>query len=920
MQFYRAIVVLLLAAITQPGFSQAKRDLISGTFQQAKFIDFVSSVEKQTSFHFYFDSSRFDSLDVSLKANQMPLTEALDSIFRDTRFRYSIDRSNRVFLAEGKEIVTELPPGFFGNEPERVVDATVYDYMYSAEQKKSLIEEERLYEIGPRVSRIKTAKAIVTGYVRDLTNGEPIVGATLYNETTKTGVTTDQFGYYSISLPTGRSKLKVSYLGMQDAVRQIMLYSDGKLDVELKESVTSLNEVIVESDKGANVSGTQMGLEKIDIKTMKQVPVSFGETDVLKVMLTLPGVQSVGEASTGLNVRGGATDQNLTLYDDATVFNTAHLFGFFSAFNPDVVKGAELYKSGIPAEYGGRLSSVLDVTSREGNKKKFAGSGGIGLVTSRLTLEGPLKQGKSSFLIGGRSTYSNWLFQKIPNDNLRHSAGSFYDVSMRLNHEVNEKNAIDVTGYFSNDRFKLNSDTVYHYNNMIGAIRWKHTFDEKLYGVFSLSHSQYQYDLSSDKNPVTAMQLTYDIKQEKAKTDFTYFLNSANHITFGASAIGYGLQPGKTQPLVSESLLIADNVQHEQAIESALYVGDKYEVSPNLSLYGGLRYSFYNYLGNHDVYQYTPGVPKDVSTIIDTVHYGKGKSIRTYHGPEYRASARYLLPNNASVKFSYNRMRQYIHVLSNTTIVSPTDIWKLSDSNIRPQIGDQVSIGYYRNLKSSIIEMSAEAYFKTMKDFLDYKGGAVLIMNHHIETDVISTRGRAYGVEFMIKKLAGKLNGWVSYTYSRSFLHTLATQTSESINNGKMYSSNFDKPHNVNLISNYRFSKRFSVSLNFTYNTGRPITVPTEQYQVDGSMRLVYSARNQYRIPDYYRADFAMNFEGNHKIKKLAHSSWSFSVYNLTGRRNAYSVFFKSEQGVIKGYKMSIFGSPIPSITYNFRF
>lgn len=922
---YRIITLTLITIVVSLStfaYGQDTTNLVSGKFQQARFSDFIASVETQTSYHFYFEASRFDSLDVTLNVQNQPLPVVLDSVFAGTVFRYAIDDNNRVFLTADKEIRTELPIDFFGAQSgrESVVDATMYDFMYSSEQKKSLTAEERLYEIGPRSSRIRTARATLTGYVRNNITGEPVAGAAVYNETSKTGAVTDPFGYYSMTVPTGRSKLKITFVGMHEAKRNIMVYADGKLDVELKEYVTSLREVVVEADGASNISRTQMGLEKLDIKTMKQVPVAFGETDVLKVILTLPGVQSVGESSTGLNVRGGATDQNLTLFDDATIFNTAHLFGFFSAFNPDVVKEVELYKSGIPAEYGGRLSSILKVTSREGNKKKFGGSGGIGLITGRLTLEGPIKQGKSSFLIGGRSTYSDWLLKKIPNDNLKHSAGSFYDLNLHLNHEIDQKNAVDFTAYYSSDRFRLDNDTTYHYNNITGSLMWRHTFHEKLYSDFGLSYSYYGYDVASDKNPVNAMELKYNIGQIKARGDLSYLLNDRNTVNFGASVIRYNLLPGSLKPTGSESLLVADEIQKEQALESALYVGDKFDVNPNLSLYAGLRYSFYNYLGAHDVYQYTAGLPREENTIIDTVHYGSGKFIRTYQGPEYRLSMRYKLSDNASVKLSYQRMRQYIHMLSNTTAISPTDIWKLSDPHIRPQLGDQISLGYYRNFKGNLIETSVEAYYKTMKDFLDYKGGAVLTMNHHIETDVLSTKGRAYGVEVMLKKVAGKLNGWVSYTYSRSLLQTKATETSESVNNGKEYPSNFDKPHNVTVISNYRFSRRFSVSLNFTYNTGRPITVPIAKYNLDGSMRLLYSDRNQYRIPDYYRADFAMNFEGNHKIKKLAHSSWSVSVYNLTGRRNAYSVFFRSEDGVVKGYKMSIFGSPIPTITYNFKF
>jgi hypothetical protein len=596
------------------------------------------------------------------------------------------------------------------------------------------------------------------------------------------------------------------------------------------------------------------------------------------------------------------------------------LFGFFSAFNPDIVKSVELYKSGVPAEYGGRLSSVMEVASREGNKKKFGGSGGIGLVTGRLTLEGPIKKDKTSFLVGGRSTYSDWILSRIPEPSIQNSDGSFYDLNLHLNHEADERNSFDITGYYSNDKFKLNSDTLYRYNNLNASFKWKHSFNKKIYGVLNGSFSQYKFSISSEQNPVEAFDLNSRIDQVNTSADFSYFMNDKHTLTFGGSIIRYAIEPGNFQPFGEESLQEPVVIEDEQAFESALYVSDKYELSTRLSLYAGLRFSFYQYMGPKTVYQYAQGLPREDDTLVDTVSYSSGKIISSYQGPEYRLSARYMLNETSSVKFSYQRMRQYIHMLSNTVAVAPTNIWKLSDPHIRPQMGDQISIGFYKNFRSNTIEFSAEAYYKTMKDFLDYKGGAVLLLNENIETDVISTTGKAYGLELLLKKVTGKVNGWVSYTYSRSFLQTSSSEVSEAVNRGEVYRSNFDKPHDFTFIGNYKFSRRFNVAVNYTYSTGRPLTVPLAKYFVDGSMRLYYSDRNQFRIPDYYRLDFALNFEGNHKIRKLAHSSWTFSVYNVTGRRNAYSVYFKSEEGVIKGYKMSIFGEPIPTITYNFKF
>ena len=920
--YHAAIICICFFFLINPAAGQTtKQEKLHGSFQDASFAHFAREIESQTSFRIYYDPGAVDSLVVSLNAMGQSLPTLLDSLFKGTDLRYAFYQ-NRVFISQGRDIRTRLPAGFFdkGEGRKESYDVAIYEFMSGDEQEKQMAREEKIHEIGLKTKRIKSGKANIAGHIRDIDSGEPIIGAVIYHEESKSGVVSDPFGYYSISLATGKNKLKISSVGMEGTSREIMLYADGKLDIELKEKVTALKEVVVTSTKEENIAGMQMGLERLDIKTMKQVPMALGEVDIMRVVMTLPGVQSAGESSTGLNVRGGATSQNLILFNDAPIYNPSHLFGFFSAFNPDVIKSVELFKAGIPAEYGGRLSSVLEVSSREGNKKKLAGAGGIGPVTGRLTLEGPIIKDKMSFLLGGRSTYSNWLLSMIPNETIRKSKAGFYDLHSNISHEIDDKNSLYLSGYFSNDRFNLGSDTLYQYSNLNSTLKWKHIFQNKLYGVFTGGISSYQYNVSSEQNPVNAFELAYKLSQGNLKADFSYFHNDRHSFSFGASSILYKLQPGSLLPTGNESLILPDIIKQEQALESALYIGDRFELTPKLSLYFGLRYSFYQLLGPQEVVSYAEGLPKSESTMRDTISYKQGKIINSYHGPEYRFSARYLLPANTSVKVSLQRMRQYIHMLSNSMAVSPTDIWKLSSPHIRPEVGDQVSIGLYKNFRGSTIETSVEGYYKNMQDFLDYKDGARLLMNHQIETDIIHTRGTAYGVEMMVKRLGGKLNGWLSYTYSRSLLQTEGNAGPETINRGALYPSNFDKPHDFTMVSNYKFSRRFSFSFNFTYSTGRPITLPLVKYELNGASRLFYSERNQYRIPDFYRADISFNIEGNHKIQKLAHSSWSISVYNLTGRKNAYSVYFKSENGQIKGYKMSVFGSPIPTITYNFKF
>jgi len=911
-------IFLSLVSLTfTQAFSQRGK-LITGEFRNQSFEQFISTLEQKTDFRFFYNPLSVDSLVVNVSVSQKEVSEILDEVFRTTDYRYAIDQNQYVYITIQEPIFTELPSDFFeatGSGSDTLRRKTDNLRFEEADKAKT----EKLITIGVRGSTNKPT-ASIAGYVRNKKSGEAVIGASVLIENPLIGVATDPNGYYSITLPLGTHQLKIRSMGMKNTDRNVLLHADGKLNIEMDEDVLPLKEVVVQADQDERVSGLQMGLERIDIKTMKQIPVAMGEVDILRAVLTLPGVQSVGEATVGFNVRGGATDQNLILFNDATIYNPSHLFGFFSAFNADLLKNVELFKSGIPAEYGGRISSVMDVTTREGNKRKWGGSGGISPITARFALEGPIIKDKSSFLIGGRSTYSDWILKQLPSEQINNSEAAFYDLNLNVSHEINTKNNLYVSGYISKDRFKLQGDTSYTYGNKALSVKWRHIFSNKLLGVFTGSYSGYDYTISSENNPVNAFDLTYNIEQVQAKADFNYFLNSKHTLSFGLTTINYKLFPGTLTPTGNESLVVPDVLQNEQGLESAIYVGDNYEVNSRLSLYGGLRYSYFRNYGPRDLYVYSDGSPKDVTTIIDTVSYASGETVSTSGGPEIRVSARYNLLRNSSLKISYNRTRQYIQMLSNTTAIAPTDIWKLSDPYIKPLIGDQISLGYYHNSRTKSIEVSIEAYYKIMENFLDYKGGAELILNDHIETDVLNSQGKAYGAEFMVKKTSGKLNGWLSYTYSRSLIKTKGNSDSETINRGEYYPSNYDKPHAVNFIGNYKFNRRFSTSVNMVYSTGRPITLPLAKYSIDGAERLLYSDRNQYRIPDYFRTDISLNIEGNHKIKKLAHSSWSISVYNLTGRRNAYSVYFTSVDGIVKGYRLSIFGNPIPTLTYNFKF
>ncbi|HVX25586.1 MAG TPA: TonB-dependent receptor [Parafilimonas sp.] len=890
-----------------------------------RFEYFVNLIESHSDYFFYYDTSQTNKLSVTIHAKSQPIEKILSAIFINTDFHFAIDNDNHIFITNSFAIQTALPQDFLNMQTAKIDTASSLPQMELTgstitKEKVKLAVENKLFEIGNKADEGAQSKATISGYVRDAKSGEPIIGATILSQEQNSGVTTDQYGYYSLTLPKGRHVLKIMSLGMTDTRRQVIVYSNGNLNIEMSEFIPTLKDVVVSADKTVNVKSAMMGAQQLNIKTIKQIPSVFGEADVLRAILTLPGVTSVGESSTGFNVRGGSADQNLILFNDATVYNPSHFFGFFSAFNPDVIKTAELYKSSIPEKYGGRLSSVLDVTAREGNKKKFEGSGGIGPITSRVSFEGPIDSGRTSFIVSARTTYSDWLLRSIHNNTYGNSTAGFTDANLLISHEINANNNIYVSAYISNDRFRLNSDTTYTYSNRNANIKWKHLFNNKISGVFTAGVDHYQFGIASTVNPVNAYKFDFNIDQIYGRADFDYAINTKHDVDFGITTVHYKLQPGSFVPNSSQSLVVKNTVETEQALESAIYAGDHINVSQKFSVNAGVRLSVFNYLGPHTVYNYAPGLPREESTLQDSSTYSNGAVIKTYLEPEVRLTARYSLTENASLKFSYNTQAQYIHTLSNTTAISPTDIFKLSDTHIQPQTGDQYSIGYYHNFKQNTIETSIEIYYRNMYHYLDYKSGATLVLNHHIETDVLNAKGRAYGAELLIRKTEGKLNGWLSYTYSRIQLKTDDPLAEKPVNNGDWYPADYDKPNVVNFIGNYRINHRFSLSLNVVYSTGRPITLPIAEYYYANSYRVLYSNRNEYRIPDYFRSDFSMNLDGNYKIHQRVHNSWTFGVYNFTARKNPYSVFFQSQNGHVQGYKLSIFGTAIPFITFNFKF
>ncbi|MEO6818860.1 MAG: TonB-dependent receptor [Ginsengibacter sp.] len=919
MKKLKLITVILIMCISVV-HAQEKNE-ITGNFIESTFDDFVNKIEAQTSYTFYYDRKTMDSFRVTIQIKDAFLSSLLNKVFENTQFEFSIDKKNNVFITRGKPIALNLPPGFFQGQALVKVESRKPEISEKIKTEKAISQagiENKIIQVGTPGGPKTGGKVNISGYIRSAENGEELSGVSLSVEGTNIQVITDQFGYYSLQLPPGKQVINYSFMGTFDTRRQIMLYSDGRLNVDLHQKIIQLKEVVIEPEKERNIRSTVMGMERLNMAAIKQIPTIMGEIDVLRIVQNLPGVKTVGEASTGMNVRGGATDQNLILFNDLNIYNPSHLFGFFSAIDPDVIKDVALFKSSIPAKYGGRISSVLDITSLDGNSKKISGSAGIGLLTSKLAINGPIVKDKTTFVIGLRSTYSDWLLKLLPKE-YEKSSGSFYDGTIHISHKINKKNQLYLNGYVSNDQFSLDAPTRYQYQNRNANIKWRHNFNSRFYAVWLLGADSYTYASKDSVFAIQAYQLKYKIDQYKTKLDFSYFLNNQHTLSFGASGQLYKIMPGELTPW-NNSLRKSDTLETEQALESALYLSDQFNVNDKFSIEAGARINMYNYLGPQTMYEYAAGLPRITDNITGIKTYQKGKIISTNILPDYRVGFRYMLSSKLSMKASFNSLSQFIHQISNTTAVTPTDIWKLSNQYISPQQGSQASFGLYRNFKNNTIETSVEVYYKWIKNYLDYKSGASLLMNHHLETDVIKTKGKAYGAEFFVKKTTGKLNGWISYTYSRSFIKQDDALAGETINHGNYYPSNFDQPHSVAVIGNYKFSHRFSVSMNMNYNTGRPITLPIGVFDYEGSARMLYSDRNEYRIPDYFRTDLSINIEGNHKVHQLTHNSWNIGVYNLTGRKNAYSVYFITEDGKVKGYKLSIFGTAIPYLTYNIRF
>ena len=681
-----------------------------------------------------------------------------------------------------------------------------------------------------------------------------------------------------------------------------------------------LAEIVVVGGRQSAVRNTMMGSEKFKPELLKNIPSAFGESDIMKIALTLPGVTTVGEASSGINVRGGATDQNLILFNGGMVYNPSHLFGLFTTFNSDMVEEVELFKASIPAQYGGRISSVMTVTSKEANMQKFTGSASFGVLTSKANLEIPILKDHVSLLLNGRTTYSDWILKKLPEKSgYRNGSANFYDFGGVLTIKPNNMHRLKINAYLSKDKFAFTNDDDYGYVNRNLSAEWRSILNDKITGNVSVGADHYDYYNEDRSVYYQAARLSFAIDMLWARLNIKHRLSEMTNFTYGVNVQHYDVMAGEYKP-VGKSVVEPDKLEDDKAFEGAAYVDCEQKIGEKVTLSAGVRYSLFNSLGPRTVNYYTEGEqPSEMSLIESRNETGV---VKTFHSPEFRLSGRYALKDNIALKAGFNTMTQYIHKVSNSTIMSPTDIWKLSDLNIKPQHGWQITTGAYYETENKEYEISAEVYYKQMSDYLSYRNSAVLLMNHHLERDVISTNGKAYGVELQVKKPFGRLNGWVSYTFSRTFLRQKDGNETIPVNNGDWFPSEYDRPHEAKAVLNYKFTERYSLSSNFNYATGRPTTIPAGKYYNNRIGRYVpyYTERNGYRIPDYMRLDLAFNIEPTHKLTSFLHTSFSIGMYNALGRRNAYNIYYVSEGGGTQGYKLSVFGSAIPYVSLNIRF
>lgn len=768
---------------------------------------------------------------------------------------------------------------------------------------------------------LKSDKMVVlTGTIISKNTGEPIAGASLSVDQFKYFDYTDQQGRYYIELPSGSYRIMVRFVGMKTMYLKLRVATNSQYDISMEEGVTDLAEVVISSRPlDSNVKSSLSGVTKLNVLEVKALPSLMGEIDILKSLQLTPGVSSIGEGSSGFNVRGGRVDQNLVLLNDVPLFSTSHALGFVSAFNQDVINDFTLYKGNVPANLGGRAASVLEVTTRNGSLEKWGVQGGVGPVSSRLTLEGPIKTDKTSLLVAGRFSHADWVLRKVDDPDVNTSSVSFNDAFASLHHLFSPNSSLDITYYDSEDSFQFSDQFGYDWDNTVVNARWRSLSNRKASPLLSVAYGRFKSSFF-DPSGIEASTITNTLEYFQLKETVNYTFNEKHSLTGGIEGIVYIPEPETIEGFEGNPAIVSREVEKNKGAEFAAFIGDDFQISPKLALSAGLRFSHYRHLGQDTVFSYLPNAPRRVSSIQDTTVFGSGETIDSFSGLEPRLSLRYNLTPDKSVKASYNRMRQNLHLISNTTTPTPVDLWQVGTGFLPPQIADNFSLGYFFNMKDNLWEASVEGFYKRMSNLVEYKNFPELFLNNHIETEVVTGRGRAYGGELYIRKLKGRWQGWASYTYAQSEVKVSSPFPEESINDGRWFPSNYNKPHTFNFVATRTTYKGGGYSLVFTYSSGRPVTAIESSFVADGTVVPVFSDRNQFTIPDYIRVDFSVTFGS---VLRKVEDSLVFSIYNLLGRENAYSVFYQRPTAnffIPKAFQLSVLGSAFPSLTYNFKF
>lgn len=881
---FRIIDIFFLVPILLLIFSNAQAQeinpKISVQTENRNLIEVFSEIENAHLIKIYFKEQWIKEVKLKEEYLNKPLVEFLDQVKQLIGYNYIFLSEDQVVWVMNKE-----------NDNPGVSE-------YAPKQRLLQVGEEK---------NAKSGIITLSGYVKNGSDGEPILGATVIFDKLQLGAVTNMYGFFTIKVPTGNHSVKITSVGFEEGNYDLQIFEGGSINFDLYESSLTLESIVIKADNN-DINSTDIGRSKLNIATIEKLPAFLGEVDVIKSMTMLPGVSSVGEGTSGFNVRGGSADQNLMLLDDIILFNPSHLFGFFSVYNPEMVRDVTLYKGNMPPQYGGRLSSVLDVRLKEGNSKEFKLNGAVGLVSANLAAEFPIKKDVNSLAISARTSYSDWLLNQAQDIDIRNSSANFYDLTFKYSHLLGAKDKIFLTGLKSYDDFELADQMKYEWTNNALSLKWNHIFADDIFSSLTVVSGNYAYDLT-DKSSLDGYKTESEITYTAVKFDLNTQLFYSHNIVFGGEATYFNMKPGNFVPSSTNSSLEPVTLSKELGMESALFLSDDYKISNTLSLLFGVRFSGFKKFGPDNVYLYNPEEPKSSLSITDTLSFSANEEVASYYGLEPRVSTKISLNSSSSVKLSYSRNYQYWHLLSNATAITPVDRWVMSDYHFKPQQADQVSAGYFVD-SGSKINFSIEGYYKKIKNVIDYKDWANLLLNENVETEVLTGDGDAYGVELLLEKNVGRLNGWIGYTYSRSFIKI------PEINDNEYYPSLYDKPHDISTTLNYKISKRFSISANFVYNTGRPITVPTSKYTIDNIPTVIeYSGRNQYRIPDYHRLDLSFTIDQNLKKKRKFKGSWVFAVYNVYARKNAYSVFF-NQYGFAS--KLSVLGTAFPSITYKF--